>query len=359
MTTQPSNVSELIASIRQGMVPRSVRLFAAQGLLPVAREDLIRLLVLLCVEGDEEIAATARDTLGSFESAHFQGVLGLPDLEPLDLDLLARALDGDDDLHQRIARHPRVADETLLWLARHSGPRVQDAIVTNQIRLISCLEIIEGLRANPNVSQDVLRRVREFEEEFLEKAVVWATAGEDAEGGPEPGISIVEALEALKALGMTVPTDDIGPEPPPEPEPGAEPEVHDAFQRIFMMNTFQKVMQALKGSREDRMVLVRDRSLLVIRAVMSSPKLSDSEVEQIARLRAVNDEALRLIAGKGRWLRRYSILRSLVFNPKTPPQIARQLVGRLSFRDLNILGRDRNVAEAVRRQARERAANRV
>ncbi len=358
MTTQPSNVSELIASIRKGMVPRSVRLFAAQGLLPVPREDLIRLLVLLGLEGDEEISATARETLGGFESEHFLAVLELPDVEPLDLDLLARAVE-DGELHQRIARHPRVADETLLWLARHAGTKVQDAIVTNQIRLMSCLEIADALRANPQISQDILRRIREFEEEFLEKAVVWASAGGEGGDEPEPGITIVEALEALKAIGMTVPESDADAEPPQAPEAGAEPEIHDAFQRIFMMNTFQKVMQALKGSREDRMVLVRDRSQLVIRAVMSSPKMSDSEVEQIARARAVNDEALRIIAGKGRWLRRYSILRNLVFNPKTPPQIALQLVGRLSFRDLSILGRDRNVAEAVRRRAKERAAKRT
>ena len=42
-----SNVAELLARIRQGMAPRALRLFAAQGLLPVSREELIRVVLIL------------------------------------------------------------------------------------------------------------------------------------------------------------------------------------------------------------------------------------------------------------------------------------------------------------------------
>ena len=60
----------------------------------------------------------------------------------------------------------------------------------------------------------------------------------------------------------------------------------------------------------------------------------------------------RQIAGKPRWVRRYGVVRALVFNPKTPPAIALQLSKRLSLRDMSLLGRDRNISEAVRRAAR-------
>jgi hypothetical protein len=86
---------------------------------------------------------------------------------------------------------------------------------------------------------------------------------------------------------------------------------------------------------------------------MHSPKLTDAEVEQIAGMRSASDEALRIIATQRRWLRRYGTIRALAFNPKTPPGLALQLVRRLVPKDLGMIVRDRNVAEVVRRAARE------
>jgi len=345
-----ATVNELVKGIRDGMVPRAVRVFAAQGLLPVSREELIRLLALLVTDGDAEIAGLARQTLAAFTPEHFAAVLQLEDLEPLDLDLLARCCEHEE-FRASVARDPRVANETLRWLALGGGVAVQNAIVTNQTRLLGCLEILSDLRANPQVSQEVLRRVREFEEEFLEKAYLWAT-GE----GPEPtqpsGPSIEEALSALKALGMNLPGGELPEERPPEPEPGAPREQRDAFLRIAMMNTFQRIMQALKGTRQERLILVRDRSLLVVRAVMMSPQLQDADVEEIAGMRSVNEEALRFIGNRGRWLRRYRVVRNLAFNPKTPPGVVIPHLPKLSVRDLRMLARDHNVADAVRRAAR-------
>jgi hypothetical protein len=239
-----------------------------------------------------------------------------------------------------------------------ASPPTQDAIVTNQVRILSCLEILADLRANPQVSQDILRRVREFEEEFLEKAVQWATAVE-AEPKIEEGPSIEDALAALKELGMRfVPEILREVTIEGEEEEGAPREIRDAYVRIALMNTFQRVMTALKGTKEERLILARDRNTLVVRAVMMSPRLNELEVEQIAGMRSVTDEALRLIAVKGRWLRRYGIVHNLVFNPKTPAGLAIQLLGRLSQRDLGALSRDRNVSGTVRRIAVERFAKR-
>lgn len=345
------SVGELTRGIRSGLVPRAVRMFAAQGLLPVSREELIRILALLVSEGDDEIASAARRTLGSFTPDHFVAVLGLEDLEPLDLDLLARSC-PDEVFRAAVARDPRAANETLRWLALRGSAPVQNAIAANQTRLLGCLEILSDLRANPQVTQEVLRRVREFEEEFLEKACLWASGQLDELPRPE-GPSIEEALAALKAIGMNVPGAELPAEKAGEPEPGAPREQRDAFLRISMMNTFERIMQALKGTRQERLILVRDRSLMVVRAVMMSPQLQDADVEEIAGMRSVNDEALRMIAGRPRWLRRYKVVRNLAFNPKTPPGAVIPHLSRLSIRDLAILARDHNVGEAIRRAARQ------
>ncbi len=347
-----SSVADLLVRMRQGMVPRAVRLFAAQGLLPVSREDLIRVVAFLTAEGDEEIAAAAKATLQTFTTEHFLAVIELPDLDALEVDLLVRSV-HEERLWQAVVRSPKTANETLRWLARVAPPATQDAIVTNQVRLLSCLEILADLRANSQVSQDILRRVREFEEEFLEKAAHWATATE-VEPSLADAPSIEDALAALKELGMHLPGGEVEKERPPELEAADAGEIRDAYIRIALMNTYQRIMAALKGTKEERLILSRDRNHLVARAVMMSPRLNESDVEQIAGMRAANDECLRLIASKGRWLRRYSVVRNLAFNPRTPPAIAASMVRRLSRRDVQLLSRDHNVSEVVRRLASQR-----
>ena len=55
--------ADLIEGIIQGKVPRHVRLFAAQGLLPVSREDLLSLFFLRRVHeplGERSLVATAQ-----------------------------------------------------------------------------------------------------------------------------------------------------------------------------------------------------------------------------------------------------------------------------------------------------------
>lgn len=359
MSGQPSlgSVGEILQAIRQGMVPRAVRLFAAQGLLPVSREDLIRIVLLLGAEGDEEIAEQARSTLATFDPAHFLGLLASPEVEALDLELLVRSTQTGEVL-EAVSRHPKVANETLRWLARHAGPAVLDIIITNQARVMTCLEVLDELRANPQVSPDILRRVREFEEEFLDKAVVWATAGvePDVVAGP----SVEEALAELRAIGMHLPDEAlVGPAFDGEPAGEEEPrEIKDLFVRLSLLNAFQRVMAALKGTREERLILARDRNPLVARAVALSPKLTEADVERIAQMRQAHEEVLRIFATSAKWLRRYGVIRNLAFNPKTPLPIALNLVNRLSLRDLRFLGRDRNVATTLRRKAFNRLQER-
>jgi len=353
-----TSVAELLGRIRKGLVPRSVRLFAARGLLPVSREELIRVLLLLAAEGDEEVGATARDSLASFAPDQCRAVLVSAEVDAVEIDLLAKLV-PDDEVLEGVVKDPRTADETLRWLARSAPPRIQDAIVTNQRRMMACLELVEDLRGNPAADSNILRRLKEFEEEFIEKACAWAS-GEGEEPALElpPGPSIEGELLALKALGMHIAVVAREPLPELEEEEKGNSALDLAFLRIARMNTFERIMCALKGTREERFILVRDRNQLVVRAVMSSPRLTDHEVEAIAGMRGANEQALRVIASKPAWLRRYATLKNLVFNPKTPPGASRALVARLSERDLGALTRDRNVPELVRKFAREVRATR-
>lgn len=125
-------------------------------------------------------------------------------------------------------------------------------------------------------------------------------------------------------------------------------------QRLASMSVPEKVTRATKGTREERAVLVRDSNKLVAAAVMNSPKLTETEVEGIARMANVSEDVLRIIASKRQWMKNYATMAALIRNPKTPIMLSMNLLGRLTEKDLRMLSTNRNVPDALRLSARRR-----
>ena len=144
--------------------------------------------------------------------------------------------------------------------------------------------------------------------------------------------------------------------PPPvsvstEPEPAS---VNEARPQVLAeLPVIDRIKMALRGTREQRTVLVRDPNKVIAIAVMGSPKLNPTEVEAYARMTSVQEEVLRVIGTTRHWVKHYSIVAALVGNPKTPIAIALTLVTRLYERDLRLVARDRNVPDGVRVAARK------
>jgi hypothetical protein len=120
------------------------------------------------------------------------------------------------------------------------------------------------------------------------------------------------------------------------------------------MGVMEKMKVAMRGSREERTVLIRDPNRLVAAAVLSSPKLTENEVEGIAKMANVAEEVLRVIGSSRAWTKKYAITASLVRNPKTPVAISLTLLNRLTERDVKMVASDRNVPEPVRVAARKK-----
>ncbi len=341
--------SDLIRGIVRGEVPRQVRLFAAQGLLPVSREDLLSLQTVLTSDPDTELAEVAASSLrGEDVETILTWLRGSPP-DPLVLDHLIRVLD-DEAVWAAVASHPNVSNETLRVLARNATHVVQDIIITNQMRLFSCLEILDDLRANPQAHQVILRRVREFEEEFIEKVLA-----EEEEALEAAGRSIEEAIDSLHAIGAHIPNEDTMPYPESE-----DPALVDAIKRegqqsahfrLLKMSVHQRIICALRGTREERAILINSRNRLLQRSVLASPKLTDLEVERFAASRSVADEVIAGIAANRRWMRLYPIIVALVLNPKTPVYTAGKIIPLLSPRDKMKVSRDRNLNRATREMA--------
>lgn len=141
-----------------------------------------------------------------------------------------------------------------------------------------------------------------------------------------------------------------------EVEPAGPGQVDEAVPRakpLASLTVAEKLKLAMRGTREQRSVLVRDPNKIVAAAVLSSPKLSESEVESFARMTNVSEEVLRVIGGNRAWIRSYAVACALVKNPKTPIAVSLGLVPRLNERDLKTLSTDRNLPEAVRLAVRK------
>ena len=110
----------------------------------------------------------------------------------------------------------------------------------------------------------------------------------------------------------------------------------------------------MKGTREMRAILIRDPNKMIAAAVLSSPKLSDSEVESFARMASVSEDVLRIIGSNRSWMKNYGVVVGLTRNPKTPLAMSLNLMARLTDRDLGMLSVDRNVPETLRIAARKK-----
>ena len=114
----------------------------------------------------------------------------------------------------------------------------------------------------------------------------------------------------------------------------------------------ERLKLAVKGTREQRAQLIRDANKIVATAVLSSPKLTEAEVEAFCRMGNVSEDVLRIIGTNRSWLKNYGVVLGLARNPKTPPALSMQMMHRLTEKDVKMLTIDRNVPEALRLAAR-------
>lgn len=173
---------------------------------------------------------------------------------------------------------------------------------------------------------------------------------------------VTEDMRNFFAGRGVAPAQEAAPEADkPLVDTAADPEVADdeddeksAMQRLQEMTVPQKMSRATKGTREERAILIRDPNKLISVAVLSSPKLTDSEVEAIAKMTSVSDEILRIVSNNRGWMKNYAVVSALAKNPKTPLPVSMNLLNRLNEKDLKVLSTNRNVPEVLRTTARKK-----
>ena len=336
----------LIEQFRRGGVPRDLRLMAAQGLLPLKPEDVVELWVDLLGDPDEGIREASRKSLVEFPAPELLPILRSRET-PADLLSWAVANRPERELREVTLQNTSLPDETIEALAPSLSQELAELVVINQTRLLRRTSLLVALETNPGLSNDQRRRLRELRETFRVGVVEEAPppqAARPPEPPPAPEPEPVAELEAAlteaeaKARYLTA-------------EEQSQTEKVSVVQKIYTMTAAEKVITALKGSREERAILIRDPNRLVSSAVLGSPRITDAEIESFSAMKNVSDDTLRKIGNHREWTKRYSIVNNLVRNPRTPIGIALTLVSRLNPRDLKGVSIDRNVPEAVRKHA--------
>jgi hypothetical protein len=393
LSTEITSTNPVVKAIIEGTAPQPARVAAARGLLPLPQNDLLELLVALVDSEDSEIASAANETLAAEDSANFLIAAKADDIAPSVLSYLATQLAADREIHEALILNNKTPDHALALVAAKTGDgSLLELLAVNQQRLVRSPEIIEAILSNTARTSEAERRALETRREFFEKergarqiADELRARGKDAaaeffEGAelntPDGPLTLDDAWIIAQHIEVSdadiddtwLPAeryDELVPETAAEVSANVHRVIENEkleggevsaervslIRRIMFMTTRDRMKLAMKGDREARSILIRDANKVVSSAVMNNPRITDHEVENISAMRTVADEVLRLIALNRGWARSYPIIHNLARNPRTPIPTAMNILPRIRTKDLQHLAQNRNVSEAVRRQA--------
>lgn len=347
--SQPNPAAALVDRILSREAPITLRQAAARGALPLPRAALARVFVALFEDPDEAVRLAAKASMAALTPDVVAEVLGDPDCAPEVFRHFAARASRDATLAERVAFHAAAPDDVLGVLAGQGTAPVVDLVLTNQERLLSTRGLLDRMIENPSLRPDQRGKILDI----LDRMVREGGTGDDA-GATTPIPEDLTPEEAARILDV-----DVG-------ELFAESEILDgeefetspdfvvrsAYKRILKLGPAHKAVLAMKGGREERMILIRDTAKVVALSVLKNPRLTEKDVEDIARLRSVSDDVLRTIGANREWAKRHAVVGALVRNPRTPQGISMNFISRLAIQELRDLARDRNVPELVRRHAK-------
>ncbi len=390
MTTSTNPAVEAILG---GKAPQQAMLAAASGLLPLPQADLLEVLVALRASENQEIANAAAATLDEQESRDLLDAAKATETSPAVLAYLGES-DATHEIREAVILNASTPDDAIVQMAASvSDGSLLELITLNQQRLVRSPTIIDAILKNSARTADAERRAREIQTEFFEKERgARQIAGELRARGNTAAAEFFETADLTTADGelsledawliakhIEVSDADLDDSWLPSErydeaiiedtvshavavqkiiehetlETGAQldDERISLIRRLMLMNVRDRMKLARKGDREARSILIRDSNKMVASSVINNPRITEQEAENIATMRSVSDEVLRLMATNRSWARSYTIIHNLARNPRTPIPTVINILPRIRTKDLQNLSQNRNISDAIRRQA--------
>lgn len=322
--------------------PPQMRLMAAKGIVPGARPaDLLLIQYRLTFDPDESVATAARTGLAASPTNVIKTSLDAKAPAGM-IDFLCHERNGDEELLEFLVLRKQIADETLMFVAEACAIlNIVEIIGKNQERLLSNPAILESLKKNPVTPLSLI----DVTVAFLQMAGVLPTgAAARAAGLPE---KVDSAL-----IDSILDDEEFGDDLTLDAKEG-EGEDKTLTQKIADLTVAQKVKLAYKANKEVRQILIRETNKIIVGAVLTSGRLTDTEVVALSKSRSVSSDVLRHISKNRDWMKSYEVQQGIVSNPKTPQAIAMALVKNMRLGDLGALARNTNVPAVVRTTAKQ------
>ena len=315
--------------------------------------------MFLADDPDPAIAQEARKSLEAFPDEVLKPVLESSFTSESIFEFFSRPPFRSKQLLEATILNTAAPDSVIARLAEQVEVHLIDAILINLMRVLRYPEILDSLEKNPNNTPDTRRRLGEVRVEFFEKRNTFVpvapfSPGEEyGEAGAAAPDDLVESIEAHPISTDESPDAVVAATAHLLEQDGEQvaDERMTLLQKIARMTIAERVQVAIKGTRDERLVLIRDSNKVVSRAVLQSPKISENEIEAVSQMRNVNEEILRLVGRSRSWAKNYSILHNLVRNSRTPVGTTLSLLNRLMARDLKALSRNKNIPEVVRKSS--------
>jgi len=391
-------MARMLDLIRNSEVPSNLMHSAARGALAAPPGETIEILVHLALH-NKLFGEQARLTLAGWDEKASLAAAADPKTSPEVLGYFLSPENLRTSLLPALAENPAVSEESLDGVAVAGSRSTVDALLTSP-RVMSSMRLLQALQANahlrPNELGEIAKKLAVLETrraadsdateagvsaaviestvtKYLEENAVELAAEKDK---PFQPIGMAHEEVGAEAAGEVVPpaaaaTGSASAEEtagnsaaagkpagavvaahgkrPPIP---AHPERRDtALMKISRLDIKGRIALAMRGSKEERAILIRDSTKLVAVAVLESPKVSEAEVESFAQQKNVLEAVLRTIPLKRKFIKNYSIMRNLVCNPRTPLDVSLALMKNLLVHDLKNLAGNKEVADTIRKLA--------
>ncbi len=387
----------MIELMRQSSVPANVMRSAARGALALPPAEMIEILVYLT--NNPVFAEQAKMTLAGWDETSSLLVAGDPNAPKEVLEYLVAAQNRRPRLIPTLLENPAIEEKHLLDMAQTESRELVDMLLASP-RVRKSSHVLHALAINPHVGPEEAEKVQQALRELgvaaapatepaVTPAVIEAldeeTAKYLAEHAAEiaaeegKGFSLVGAHEdreeaaAIAAANSAAPAAaEVAPAAPaaaaaPAAEtaaaaavatqkvvaqkPPEERERISVIQKIARLTVGERVQLAMKGTKDERFVLIRDGSKVVSSAVLESPKVSDAEIETFAAMKNVQESVLRGITMHRKFMKNYAVVRALVNNPRLPLDLGLSLMNHLLVNDLKGLSMNKNISETLRKMA--------
>lgn len=299
--------------LQSGQAARERKLAICSGAASLEPAERVEILSILAADADETVREIAARVLLTQPLPTILTALARPDAAPEMFAYCAAEFPRRPGVADALARNLTCPIEVLRPVVRYLSVSAVQELFEDLDRLSTSPALVAALVASSVINAEQRGQLLDLQREELESVEAFVEAAEAAEPDKVKRETLLQKLSRLRVV--------------------------------------ERVQLAVKGNRDERLLLIRDPCRVVQRAVLQSPQLTDREVESFAGMASLGEEALRMIAGNRKYRKNYTIVRALMFNPKTPLEITLHMLPSVAPQDLKMLVTNKNVPDTLRTSA--------